>query len=149
MAPCPLGFCLNTSIILIADHQFLKTRLLEVYRRLRNIDAAVGIENTQTELLEEAKSLIQDICDDHLSAAESVLTTPDLKGELEEDIKNECQELIEYIQAAKRFKLEVNSRSKDRVISFGERLSCRFMTYVLRDRVCITENMMAKYQTPG
>ncbi|KAI3400198.1 hypothetical protein diail_4083 [Diaporthe ilicicola] len=110
------------------------SRLLEVYRRLRNIDAAVGIENTQTELLEEAKSLIQDICDDHLFAAESVLTTPDLKGELKEDIKNECQELFEYIQAAKRFKLEVNSRSKDRVVSFGERLSCRFMTFVLRDR---------------
>ncbi|KAG6353911.1 hypothetical protein INS49_005168 [Diaporthe citri] len=91
------------------------SRLLEVYRRLRNIDAAVGIENTQTELLEEAKSLIQDICDDHLFAAEAVLTTPDFKEALKEDIKNECQELIEYIQAAKRFKLEVNSRSKDRV----------------------------------
>lgn len=110
------------------------SRLLEVYRRLRNIDAAVGIENTQTECLEEAKSLIQDICDDHLFAAEAVLTTPDLKEALKEDIKNECQELIEYIHASKRFKLEVNSRSKDRVVSFGERLSCRFMAYVLRDR---------------
>lgn len=87
-------------------------------------------------MLEEAKSLIQDICDDHLSAAEAVLTTLDLKEALKEDIKNECQELIEYIHASKRFKLEVNSRSKDRVVSFGERLSCRFMTYVLRDRVC-------------
>lgn len=86
-------------------------------------------------MLEEAKSLIQDICDDHLFAAEAVLTTPDLKEALKEDIKNECQELIEYIHASKRFKLEVNSRSKDRVVSFGERLSCRFMTYVLRDRV--------------
>jgi aspartate kinase len=117
-------------------NQSLPRRLLEVYRRLRNIDAAVGIENTQTELLEEAKSLIQDICDDHLFAAEAVLTTPDFKEELKKDIKNECQELIEYIHASKRFKLEVNSRSKDRVVSFGERLSCRFMTCVLKDRVC-------------
>lgn len=86
-------------------------------------------------MLEEAKSLIQDICDDHLFAAEAVLNTPELKEALKEDIKNECQELIEYIHASKRFKLEVNSRSKDRVVSFGERLSCRFMAYVLRDRV--------------
>lgn len=116
-----------------------------MYRRLRNIDAAVGIENTQTELLEEAKSLIQDICDDHLSAAEAVLNTPDLKETLKDDIKNECQELIEYIHASKRFKLEVNSRSKDRVVSFGERLSCRFMAYVLRDRVRTHYGALVEY----
>lgn len=47
---------------------------------------------------------------------------------------------MEYIIASKRFKLEINSRSKDRVVSFGERLSCRFMAYVLRDRVCGSGN---------
>jgi aspartate kinase len=36
---------------------------------------------------------------------------------------------------AKRFNLEINSRAKDRVVSFGEKLSCRFMTHLLRDRV--------------
>lgn len=50
-------------------------------------------------------------------------------------IQHDCQELVDYIGASKRFKLEVNSRSKDRVISFGEKLSCRFMTYLLKDRV--------------
>ena len=102
---------------------------------MRNIDAAVGIEATQCELLEEAKSLIQEVCNDHVFAVEAVLKDPELKETLKQDIKNECQELIEYIQASKRFRLEVNSRSKDRVVSFGERLSCRFMTYVLKDQV--------------
>lgn len=106
-----------------------------MYRRLRNIDAATGSEATQTELIEEANGIIGDICNDHTLAAEASVRDPELKDALKQDIKNECQELVEYIQASKRFKLEINSRSKDRVVSFGERLSCRFMTYVLRDRV--------------
>lgn len=113
----------------------LGSRLLEVYRRLRNIDAAVGEEAAQNDLIEEAKSIIGDICADHTAAAEQFVSDPELKEGLKQDVKNECQELVEYIQASKRFKLEINSRSKDRVVSFGERLSCRFMTYVLRDRV--------------
>lgn len=106
-----------------------------MYKRLRNIDAACGAEATQTELMEEANAIIQDICNDHLFAVETSVRDADLKEALKQDIKNECQELVEYIQASKRFRLEVNSRSKDRVVSFGERLSCRFMTYVLKDRV--------------
>lgn len=106
-----------------------------MYRRLRNIDAATGSEATQTDLIDEANGIIGDICSDHTLAAESTIRDPELKDALKQDIKNECQELVEYIQASKRFKLEINSRSKDRVVSFGERLSCRFMTYVLRDRV--------------
>lgn len=85
--------------------------------------------------MDEANGIIQDICNDHLFAVESSVRDPELKGALKQDIKNECQELVEYIQASKRFRLEINSRSKDRVVSFGERLSCRFMTYVLKARV--------------
>lgn len=53
---------------------------------------------------------------------------------MKEDTVKECQLLTEYLEAAKRFHLEVNSRAKDRVISFGEKLSCRFMAYLLKDR---------------
>lgn len=106
-----------------------------MYKRLRNIDAACGAEVTQNELMEEANGIIQDICNDHLFAVETSVRDEELKAALKVDIKAECQELIEYIQASKRFRLEINSRSKDRVVSFGERLSCRFMTYVLKDRV--------------
>lgn len=109
--------------------------MLEVYRRLRHIDAAAGAQDTQAELTEEANGIIQDICNDHVLAAETFVNDATLKEALKQDVKNECQEIVEYIQASKRFKLEINSRSKDRVVSFGERLSCRFMTYVLKDRV--------------
>ncbi|CAN8095798.1 unnamed protein product [Discula destructiva] len=110
------------------------SRLLEVFRRLRNIDAAAGSPGTQTELTDEANSIVQDICSDHISAADTFVRDESLRAALKQEVENECQEIIEYIQASKRFKLEVNSRSKDRVVSFGERLSCRFMTYVLKDR---------------
>ena len=53
---------------------------------------------------------------------------------VKEDTVKECQLLTEYLEAAKRFHLEVNSRAKDRVISFGEKLSCRFMACLLKDR---------------
>lgn len=113
-----------------------------MYKRLRNIDAAISIESEQNELMDEAKGLIADICNDHLFAAQSFLHDEELKAALSQDIKDECQELVEYIQATKRFNLEVNSRSKDRVVSFGEKLSCRFMTYLLKDRVCTTNSPM-------
>jgi aspartate kinase len=86
-------------------------------------------------LVAEAKTLVQDICKDHIHAAESFVRDPSIREALCDDVKTECEELAEYIVATKRFNLEVNSRSKDRVISFGEKLSCRFMTALLRDYV--------------
>lgn len=62
---------------------------------------------------------------------------PKLRASLAEQVKAECHELIEYIHAARRFNLEINSRSKDRVISFGEKLSCLFMTALLKDVVSV------------
>jgi len=82
--------------------------------------------------VEEAKSIIQDICNEHLFAVQTSIKHPDLQNALTREIQDECQELVEYIAAARRFNLEVNARSKDRVVSFGEKLSCRFMTYILR-----------------
>jgi aspartate kinase len=37
--------------------------------------------------------------------------------------------------ATRRFNLEINSRAKDRVVSFGEKLSCLFMATLLKDSV--------------
>ena len=76
-----------------------------------------------------------DICNDHVFAAGSFVRDPVLKDGLVRKIEAECQELIEYIMAAKRFNLEINSRAKDRVISFGEKLACLFMTVLLQDAV--------------
>ena len=110
--------------------------MLEVFRKLKLVAAASSDEEEQQQRVEEAKSIIQDICNEHVFAADSLIRDSQLRNELIQETENECQELSEYITVAKRFNLEVNSRSKDRVCSFGEKLSCRFMTHLLRDKVC-------------
>lgn len=89
----------------------------------------------QLALIEQANGIITDICNDHVFAAEAYIQDPSLKEFLARRIEAECQELIEYILAAKRFNLEINSRAKDRVISFGEKLACLYMTVLLQDVV--------------
>jgi aspartate kinase len=119
---------------LIADSVF---RLLGVFRKLQGIGAAVLDEELQNQLVDQAKSLVEDICSDHVRAAQQFVKHESIRDSLVEVVQKECQELIEYIVAAKRFNLEVNSRSKDRVISFGEKLSCHFMTSLLHDEVSL------------
>lgn len=96
-------------------------------------------EPAQVQLVETAQQLIHDICNEHVSSAKVSVSDPELRDALCKEIEIECRELAEYVAAIKRFNLEVNARSKDRVISFGEKLSCRFMTYVLRDHQVAAE----------
>ncbi|KAL6871687.1 Aspartate/glutamate/uridylate kinase [Trichoderma longibrachiatum] len=109
------------------------SRLLAVFNKLKNIATPISSEEKQHELIEQAAGLIRDVCNDHVAASETFVKDPELRADLVAKLKAECQELIEYIMATKRFNLEVNSRSKDRVISFGEKLSCLFMTTLLQD----------------
>lgn len=110
-------------------------RLLEVFKKLRAIAAAPLDEQLQTDLLEDAKRIVQDICSDHVAAAHAFVQDKAQHEAVENEMREECQLLVEYLETAKRFNLEINSRAKDRVVSFGERLSCRFMAALLNDRV--------------
>lgn len=60
-----------------------------------------------------------------------------MQANLVNEIEAECRELIDFRLAAERWKLEIDSRSKDRIVSFGEKLSCRFVAALLLDRVSI------------
>lgn len=122
----------------------LASRLLAVYTRLKDIATPISSEEKRQELIEQATGLINDVCKDHVAASETFVKDPDLRAALVAKIKSECQELVEYIMATRRFNLEINSRSKDRVISFGEKLSCLFMTTLLHDSVRFSpENLYA------
>lgn len=110
---------------------------MEVFGNLRTIVAAPCDEASQERLLKDAKRIVHEICKDHVAAGVEFIQDPALNGQFREDTENECQLLVEYLEAAKRFKLEINSRAKDRVVSFGEKLSCRFMTTLLKDRVSL------------
>ncbi|CAI4210470.1 unnamed protein product [Parascedosporium putredinis] len=109
------------------------SRLLVVFEKLDAISAMPCQVDAQSALLQEAKELIHAICSDHVAAAQTFVKDDALRAELSSQIEAECHELLEYIIAAKRFNLEANSRSKDRIISIGEKLSCKFMAYLLKD----------------
>ena len=125
-------FCCTSITLLTRPY-----RLLAVFNKLKKVGVAYATssEEDQLELIESAKGLIMDICNDHVFAAEAFVKDPSLKQSLARKIEAECHELVEYIVAAKRFNLEINARSKDRVISFGERLACLYMTVLLQDAV--------------
>lgn len=83
----------------------------------------------------EYERLVQVIRDDHVAAAKLHIHDPSILSKLSQDIVAECKEILDYRLAAERWHLEIDSRSKDRIISFGEKLSCQFMAAVLQDKV--------------
>ena len=84
----------------------------------------------------EYERLVHVISEDHVSAAQSHIHDEGIRLKLTKEIQDECNELIDYRMAAERWHLEIDSRSKDRIVSFGEKLSCRFVAALLQDRVC-------------
>ncbi|KAL5604049.1 hypothetical protein BROUX41_002041 [Berkeleyomyces rouxiae] len=109
------------------------SRLLTVFSKLLSIGTHHHTEERRQELVDDARVLVKAICDDHLHAVASFIKNAEIQASLSADITRECGELVEYIVAAKRFHLEINARAKDRVVSFGEKLSCRFMAALLQD----------------
>ena len=85
--------------------------------------------------MNEYERLVLVIQQDHVSAAKAHVKDQAIQENLVNEIEAECKELIDYRVAAERWKLEIDSRSKDRIVSFGEKLSCRFITALLQDRV--------------
>jgi aspartate kinase len=111
-------------------------RLLEVYGVLESIKTVKDTESGHYEtLVREYERPVQVICEDHLQAAQSNIKDPALLASLCTEIRSECNEILDYRVAAERWDLEVDWRSKDRIVSFGEKLSCRFMTALLKDKV--------------
>ena len=87
-------------------------------------------------LVKEYERLVQVICQDHIDAAKTYIQQEHIQAPLVKEIIAECHEILEYRLAAERWHLEIDSASKDFLISFGEKLSCRFLAALLMDRVC-------------
>jgi aspartate kinase len=109
------------------------------------LEAVNAIKDTDSvhyeSLVNEYERLVQVIREDHIAAANSHLRDPTILAKLSGEIVAECKEILDYRLAAERWHLEIDSRSKDRIISFGEKLSCQFMAALLRDRVgCVASS---------
>ena len=85
-------------------------------------------------LVKEYESLVRVICADHVNAAKTQIRDESIRSELIKETEAECNEIVDYRIAAERWHLEIDSRSKDRIVSFGEKLSCRFVAALLQDR---------------
>lgn len=112
-------------------------RLLEVFGILKAVTATIkDTESVHHEsLVAEYKRLVQIICDDHIEAAKFHIKDPKICSALVDDIIAECDRILDFRLVVLEWNLEIDSRSKDRVVSFGEKLSCRFITALLEDRV--------------
>lgn len=122
-----------------ADPDRHTCRLLEIFGVLEKVKAIKDVESVQYEsLVAEYERLVRVICEDHVNAANTYIQNGDIRKTLQADIEAECKEITDYRLAAERWKLEIDSRSKDRIVSFGEKLSCRFVAALLQDRVRIS-----------
>lgn len=77
---------------------------------------------------------VEQIRADHLKAARKAVHDPDLLAELEQDLEADCDRLKSFLLAAQIIN-EISIRSKDIIMGVGEKLSCRIVAAVLRDKV--------------
>ncbi|PQE22280.1 aspartate kinase protein [Rutstroemia sp. NJR-2017a WRK4] len=111
------------------------SRLLEIYGILESINSLKDTDSVHYETLaSDYERLVKVICEDHVAAAKANILDEHLRSKLVGEIEGECKEILDYRMAAERWHLEIDSRSKDRLVSFGEKLSCRFVATLLRDR---------------
>ncbi|KAF8906784.1 Aspartate/glutamate/uridylate kinase [Gymnopilus junonius] len=85
------------------------------------------------ETLPEFYYTVDLIRQEHITAARSAIQDRDILKELEEEIERDCEWLRSFLYAAKIID-EISPRSRDNIIGMGEKLACKLMTAVLRDR---------------
>ncbi|RKF56337.1 Aspartate kinase FUB3 [Golovinomyces cichoracearum] len=111
------------------------SRLLEILDLLRVANSTKDRDSWQYEkITNHYESLVRLICEDHIKAAQREIHDPNILSDLIKNIESECKEIFDYRIAAERWRLEINERTKDRMVSFGEKLSCQFLVAILEDR---------------
>ncbi|CAG8433556.1 6302_t:CDS:2 [Diversispora eburnea] len=75
---------------------------------------------------------IDEIANDHIKGSRSLVCNAKILDDLEQKILNEISELKNVLSATQVLG-EISPRSKDIIIGYGEKLSCRVITAVLND----------------
>ncbi|KAH9959436.1 Aspartate/glutamate/uridylate kinase [Russula dissimulans] len=73
------------------------------------------------------------ILSEHMAAARGCVKGKDLLAELEAEITRDCENLRAFLAATQVID-EISPRSKDSIVGFGEKLSCKIITAALCDR---------------
>lgn len=98
--------------------------------RLRLLRAARDAENYQSL---QYVSLVEAVRLEHTLVAQEQLKSVDLRDQVVADINGECERVLKVLEAAQTLG-EISARCVDKVISTGEKLSCRLMAAFLQDR---------------
>ncbi|KIV85551.1 hypothetical protein PV11_01233 [Exophiala sideris] len=93
----------------------------------RLLRAAAEAENHR-----EFQQLIEDVRLDHIETAQSYIKSEEICSRLKDEIEAECTLVLRILEAAQTLG-ETSPRSRDKVMSTGEKLSCRFMAALLQD----------------
>lgn len=112
----------------------------ELYKRSSSTKAA-GTTNRLLRAATEAevhhsktfKELIDAVRLDHLEAADTYIKTAEICERFKSEVEDECLMVVRILEAAQTLG-ETSPRSRDKVMSAGEKLSCRFMTALLQDQ---------------
>ncbi|ETN40488.1 uncharacterized protein HMPREF1541_04765 [Cyphellophora europaea CBS 101466] len=76
--------------------------------------------------------LIEAVRVDHIESANASLRDLEIRSRLIQEIEEECDHVLRILEAAQTLG-ETSPRSRDKVMSVGEKLSCRYMTAMLQD----------------
>ncbi|KAJ5736596.1 uncharacterized protein N7483_001721 [Penicillium malachiteum] len=96
----------------------------------RLLRAARDAENSQSR---EYLTLVEAVRLEHVQVAQEQLKSVDLKEQVVADINAECERVLKVLEAAQTLG-EITSRCVDKIMSAGEKLSCRLMAAFLQDR---------------
>lgn len=96
----------------------------------RLLRAARDAENSQSQ---HYIALIEAVRQEHALEAENQIHSEELKTKLITDINGDCEKVLKVLEAAQTLG-EISARCVDKVISTGEKLSCRLMAALLQDR---------------
>ncbi|PVI07648.1 aspartate kinase [Periconia macrospinosa] len=102
------------------------------------------LEGTTNRLLRAARSaeksgdrgyddIVEAVRLDHITAAKDVLKDEQILASFIAEVNAECESLIKILESAQHLE-EVTSRAENKIVSTGEKLSCRFMAALLNDR---------------
>ncbi|CAG8583136.1 13112_t:CDS:2 [Acaulospora morrowiae] len=90
-------------------------------------------EESQKSDSDEYLRIVDQIAADHVQGARSVINNAKILKELEQQLYKDISELKNLLNATKIIN-EISPHSKDKIIGYGERLSCRIVHAVLRDK---------------
>jgi aspartate kinase len=76
---------------------------------------------------------VEAVRSEHVQVAEQQLQSVDLRNRLIGEINDECDHVLRVLEAAQTLG-EISARCVDKVMSTGEKLSCRYMAALLQDR---------------